>query len=172
MENYLDAVDWQKLNELKSVDELLDVLCEDNEKDWILFGRNICGWSDSYGSYVEIAEILDRLEQLAQEPLKSQIKMGLKRLISSDGEHLVNEFKSAITAECGIWISASPESTREIYSYLQKIDFAQVKDLLLKNKIYYKEGHINAEFMPFIEQYQEVLKQAVERGYGIVGSLV
>lgn len=176
MQVSLDPVEWSKLTRFSSASELFDHLYSDEGAEESLTPEKCScydnGWeSDSASQYFEVANALEHAQKFISQTVVTHLTQGIRRVLCENGH--VDEFGASIATEGHYWLSASPETTREIWKHAKQTDWDAVIDALRKYPL--SSGNpnngIESEFMPFIRQRLIILELAASRGYGLLGHI-
>jgi hypothetical protein len=165
----LNPIDWAKLQafgsagdffadrDLDPVEELTpeDCICHDN------------GWeSDSATQYFQVAEALENLLVDVAPEVAVTLKNGIMRLVCESGH--VDEFQTGAASEGHYWLSASPETARELLRLVEAVDWQQLVSLHSAKADADSELDA-ADFMECISQHLAILRIAAHRKLGLLG---
>lgn len=171
MQVTLDPVDWTKLTRFPSAQEYFDWAYE-SDGDALPEGYDLddSGWtSDSAMQYFDVAEALEHVQGVVDAPAAENLARGILRVLCVNGH--VDDFGTGPATDNHHWISASPETTREIWEHARLTDWREVSDVLRRNPPKFGDVHnaIDTVFMPVVEQHLRVLELAASRGWGLMG---
>ena len=171
MQVTLSTVDWGKLSRFPSAEALIDWMY-DSDGDVLPDGYDLdaSGWtSDSAMQYFDVAEALAHIQSHVTEATAESLSQGIRRLVCENGH--VDDFGTGAASDNHHWLSASPETTREIWKHARSTDLDELCDVLRENPPKFGRVHeeIDTVFIPVIKQHLRMLELAAAEGHGLMG---
>ncbi len=172
MQVYLNPADWSRLTRFGAAAEYFEAV-DDPEEDAVpeefLDDEDV--WvSDSAMQYFQVAEALAHVLPLVDGEVAEHLNLGIRRVLCQEG-HVDELGASALTEGC-YWVTASPETTREILRHAEATDWDAVYAALRNNPPpdSWVMEDMEAELIPFVEQHVTRLREAVAGGFGLLGT--
>lgn len=171
MQVTLHPVDWGKLTRFPSGAAFIEWMF-DTDDDALPddYDPGAGDWaSDSATHYFDVAEALTHIGDSVDAVTSQALSRGLGRILCENGH--VDDFGTGPASDGTYWISASPDTTRDIWAHARATDWGAVTEALRANppKFGNLRNEIDTVFVPVVEQHLRMVEWAAARGYGLMG---